>query len=217
MEIIFTTRDNYLEDLNYQFFEIYNIAPLNISVNNLELKELSKISEEHSFSLPKDEKLLELIRNPFYLSEYLKFYKDKEELEYSGFKNKLWNKNIKKSKPERERCFLQIAFERANIGQFFISPSCESNILDNELVGDGILGYEIAGYFITHDIYEEWALEKIIESEFLKKIANQDFFKKIGQSLPIRRSFRNWLSEKLLLENDDIKNFIEEIIESKEI
>ncbi|KAF3982703.1 MAG: ATP-binding protein [Methylococcales symbiont of Hymedesmia sp. n. MRB-2018] len=216
-KIIFTTRDNYLEDLNYQFFEIYNIAPLNISINNLELKELSKISEEHSFLLPKDEKLLELIRNPFYLNEYLKFYKDKEELEYSGFKNKLWNKNIKKSKPERERCFLQIAFERANIGQFFISPSCDSNILDNELVGDGILGYEVAGYFITHDIYEEWALEKIIESEFLKKMVNQDFFKKIGQSLPIRRSFRNWLSEKLLLENDDIKNFIEEMVESTEI
>lgn len=216
-KIIFTTRNNYLEDLNYQFFEIYNIAPLNISVNNLELEELSKISEEHSFSLPKDEKLLELIRNPFYLNEYLKFYKDKEELEYSGFKNKLWNKNIKKSKPERERCFLQTAFERANTGQFFISPNCDSNTLDNELVRDGILGYEIAGYFITHDIYEEWGLEKIIESEFLKKISNQDFFEKIGQSLPIRRSFRNWLSEKLLLENDDIKSFIAEIIESKEI
>ena len=216
-KIIFTTRNNYLEGLNYQFFEIYNIAPLNISINNLELEKLSKISEEHSFSLPKDEKLLELIRNPFYLNEYLKFCKDKEELEYSGFKNKLWNKNIKKSKPERERCFLQTAFERANTGQFFISPNCDSNTLDSELVRDGILGYEIAGYFITHDIYEEWGLEKIIESEFLKKISNQDFFEKIGQSLPIRRSFRNWLSEKLLLENDDIKSFIEETIESKEI
>jgi hypothetical protein len=61
-----------------------------------------------------------------------------------------------------------------------LNPSCTSNILDNELVRDGILGDETAGYFITHDIYEEWALEKIIESEFLEKISNQDFFKKIG-------------------------------------
>lgn len=211
-KIIFTTRENYLEDLNYHFFEIYNIAPLNININNLELKELNTISDEHSFTLPKDEKLLELIRNPFYLNEYLKFYKDKEELDYSGFKNKLWNKNIKKSQPERERCFLQIAFERSNKGQFFISPSCESNILDNELTRDGILGYETAGYFITHDIYEEWALERIIESEFIKKTTKQEFFEKIGQSLPIRRSFRNWLSEKLLLKNEDIKSFIEEVI-----
>jgi len=216
-KIIFTTRDNYLEDLNYQFFEIYKIAPLNISINNLELKELGIISDEHSFSLPKDAKLLELIRNPFYLNEYLKFYKDNEELNYSEFKNKLWNINIKKSKPEREQCFLKIALERANSGQFFISPSCDSNILDKELVGDGILGYEAAGYFITHDIYEEWALEKVIESEFKKKNNSQDFFKEIGQSLPIRRCFRNWLSEKLFLKDDDIKTFIEEVFENIKI
>jgi hypothetical protein len=48
-------------------------------------------------------------------------------------------------------------------------------------------------------------LEKIIEREFLKKTSNQDFFEKIGQSLSIRRSFRNWLSEKLLLKDGDIK------------
>jgi hypothetical protein len=59
---------------------------------------------------------------------------------------------------------------------------------------------KIASYFITHD-----------------KTSNQDFFEKIGQSLSIRRSFRNWLSEKLLLEDGDIKNFIEEAIDSKEI
>lgn len=216
-KVIFTTRDSYLEDLNYQFFEIYNIAPLNIGINNLELMELDKISEEYSFILPKDEKLLELIRNPFYLNEYLKFYTDVDELNYTEFKAKLWNQKIKKSKPERERCFLKIAFERANTGQFFINPNCESNILNNELIKDEILGYEEPGYFITHDIYEEWALEKIINSEFIKKLNEQYFFKKIGKSLPIRRSFRNWLSEKLLLENNEIKEFIEAVIESKEI
>jgi hypothetical protein len=215
-KVIFTTRNHYLEDLNYQFFEIYNIAPLNIRINNLELEELKTISKEQSFSLPKDEKLLELIKNPFYLNEYLKFYSDADELNYNDFKAKLWIKNIKKSKSSREKCFLQIAFERANSGQFFISPNCESHIL-YELENDGILGYEEAGHFITHDIYEEWALEKIIEIEFIKKSSEQDFFDKVGQSLPIRRSFRNWISEKLLLENDEIKTFLENIIINKEV
>ena len=216
-KIIFTTRDNYLENLIYEFIEIHNIVPLNIFVNTLELNELCKIADEHSFSLPKDEKLLELIKNPFYLNEYLKFYNDKEELRYSEFKNKLWIRNIKRSSPERERCFLQIAFERANNGQFFISPNCESTILDNGLLKDGILGYEEAGYFITHDIYEEWALEKIIESEFIKKSSVQEFFNKIGGSLPVRRCFRNWVSEKLFLEDEEIKGFIEEVIESENV
>lgn len=217
-KIIFTTRDNYLEDLNYQFFEIYKIAPLNINILNLELDELNTISNKYNFSLPEDERLLELIKNPFYLNECLKYYKEDEEINYIDFKEKLWNKIIKKSKPAREQYFLKIAFERADEGQFFINPSCESQILDDELKNDGILGYESPhGYFITHDIYEEWALEKIIETKFIKKVNNQEFFEKIGQSLPVRRSFRKWVSEKILLEDDSIKEFIEEVIEDKKI
>ena len=216
--IIFTTRDNYLEDLNFQFFEIYKIFPLNIIIHNLELDELNTISNKYTFFLPKDEKLLELIRIPFYLNEYLKFYKGNGKTKYIDFKNKLWNKIIIKSKPAREQCFFKIAFKRANEGQFFINPNCETQILDDELKKDGILGYESPhGYFITQDIYEEWALEKIIETEFFKKMSNQDFFDKIGYSLPIRRSFRKWVSEKLLLKNSSIKKFIEKVLEDKKI
>lgn len=212
-KIIFTTRRNYLEDLNYQFFEIYHIAPLHINISDLELNELNIISEQHSFLLPKDEKLLDLIKNPFYLGEYLKFYSETDEINYRDFKDKLWNIKIKNTKPAREICFLKIAFERANIGQFFIHPDCESMILD-ELLADGILGYEKVGYFITHDLYEEWALEKIIEVEYLKQLNEQDFFQNIGHSLAIRRSFRNWLSENLFLENEEIKKFIEQVLSS---
>jgi len=216
--IIFTTRDNYLSDLNYEFFEIYRITPLNINLSILESDELNVLSSKVNFSLPKDEKLLELIKIPFYLGEYLKFYKEDIETSYIDFREGLWNRTIKKTKPAREQCFLKVAFDRANNGQFFVVPNCESDILDDELGKDGILGYESPhGYFITHDIYEEWALEKIIENEFFRKSNNVTFFERIGQSLPIRRSFRKWVSEKLLLEDNTIKEFIEEVIGENDI
>ncbi len=208
-EIIFTTRDNYVDILNTDFTEIYGILSENINIQNLSSEELIELSDKHKFNLPNDEKLFELIKNPFYLNEYLKNYKENEILDYVRFKNNLWNQIVSKSKPLREQCFLQIAFERANSGQFYITPSCESSILD-ELSNSGILGYESPhGYFITHDIYEEWALEKIIEREFLKNTSVEDFLNSIGKSLPIRRSLRNWLSEKLLLDDENIKQFIE--------
>ena len=214
--LIFTTRSNYLKDLNTDLFEIYHIAPINITIQNLDLTELRSISDHYLFSLPKDRKLLDLIKNPFYLNEYLRFYGSGEEINYVDFKNNLWNKIIKKSKPAREQCFLKIAFERANKGLFYVTQDCESRILDDELLKDGILGYESPyGYFITHDIYEEWALEKIIESEFEKKENNHDFFDNLGHSLPVRRSFRKWVSEQLLLEKILIKEFIEEVINEK--
>ena len=217
-KIIFTARDNYLEGLNYQFFEIYNILPLNINLQNLSQEDLISISSKYSFKLPQDQKLFELIKNPFYLSEYLKFYKKDGEMDYVGFKEKLWNKNIKKNKPARSECFLKVAIDRVNQGSFFVIPNCESSILDDELVRDGILGYEEdRGYFITHDIYEEWALEKNISREYSQMTSNQKFFENIGESLPVRRSFRNWVSEKLLLQDKKIGNFIETIITDEKI
>ena len=216
--IIFTTRNDYLEVLNAEFSEIHGIIPINLKISNLSSEELESISDQYGFSLPEDEKLTELIQNPFYLNEYLRFYVKGEEIDYVSFKEQLWNKIIKKAKPAREQCFFKVALERANKGHFFINPSCESRILDDELKADGILGYETPhGYYITHDIYEEWALEKIIESEFANKESNKDFFPKLGQSLPVRRSFRNWISEKLLIENDSIKDFIEEVVKDEEI
>ena len=214
-EIIFTTRNNFIKDLNYQFFEIFNIAPSNIEVPGLNEKDLQTFSNTYSFPLPSDAKFLELLKNPFYLNEYLKF-NISDEIDYSNFKNQLWLKVIKKSKPQRERCFLSIAHERALTGQFYIDSIFESGILE-DLVVDGLLGYETPGYFITHDIYEEWALEKIIEAKYLRRHSLQDFFNNIGGSLPMRRSYRNWLSEKLLLNDDEIKRCIDESIKIRDI
>ena len=215
-KIIFTTRDNYLEDLNYQFIEIYKITPVNLHMKNLTCEQLVEISKKYNFKLTGDSKLLELIENPFYLGEYLKGFKDSKSLDYFNFKDKLWNRVIKKAKPIREQCFLEVAFQRANTGQFFIKPNLEYQVL-SEFVECGILGHETSGYFITHDIYEEWALEKIIDSEFLIRKSNLEFFNKIGESLSIRRSFRNWLSEKLQFNDENAMSFIEEVIDSKDL
>jgi hypothetical protein len=214
-QIVFTTRNNYLEDLNYQFIEIYQITPGNFDIQNLERTELEEISQTYNFNLPEDGKLFELIKNPFYLNEYLKFYTG-ESIDYANFKKKLWSRIITKSNPARERCFLTTAFQRANEGQFFVTPSCDSQIL-TMLVNDGILGHETAGYFITHDIYEEWALEKKIASDYIRKARNKEFFEHIGVSLPIRRSFRNWLSERLQFKDESIRQFVAEIISEDDI
>ncbi|WPF79099.1 AVAST type 4 anti-phage nuclease Avs4 [Bacillus velezensis] len=215
-KIIFTARSNYLSDLDMQFIDQYQVKPIKVYIETLSVEELLGCSQAYNFNLPTDNKLLELLRNPFYLNEYLRFYKNDEVIDYQNFKEKLWNKLIKKSKPIREQCFMKFAFQRVSEGQFFISPNCNESTI-NSLVQDGILGYEIAGYFITHDIYEEWALEKKIESEFIRKENYHDFFDKIGESLPIRRSFRKWVSDKLLAEDDSIENFIEEVIEDENI
>lgn len=213
-KIIFTTRYSYLDDLNYHFTQILNIIPFRIDIKNLSSEYLDTLSSRYKFILPQDEKLLDLIKNPFYLNEYLANYSN-EEINYQDFKNKLWNQHI--STPDIEKCFFEFVFKRANEGQFYVDIDCSSNSL-KQLQNKGILGYEKSlGYFITHDIYEEWALERIVNKEFITKSDIKSFFEKIGSSLPIRRAFRSWVSEKLLLDDENIKIFIEEIIDSTDI
>lgn len=214
-QIIFTTRNNYLADLNYDFIDIYKISPGNFSISNLNQEELKAIADSNGFNLPEDGRLLELIKNPFYLSEYLRFYTS-ENIDYVNFKEKLWSKIIVKNKPAREQCFLATAFQRASEGQFFVTPACDTEILD-ALVKDGIVGYEAAGYFITHDIYEEWALEKKIAVDYIRKANNKEFFENIGESLPVRRSFRTWISERLLLDDQSIRQFSTDIVQGEDI
>ena len=215
-KIIFTTRDSYLDDLNYLFLEVYKLVPLHIRVNPLTEQELIFISSNYLFKLPSDKKIMTLIQIPFYLSEYVKYYsEDIQELDYAKFKNALWNKTIKKGNIEREQCFLRIAHNCSRTGIFFTIVNDLG--IEIELVKDGILGKEGANYFIAHDIHEEWALEKIIESSFITKCSNKSFFKIIGHSLQIRRSFRSWLSDKLFENNNESIKLIEYSILSDEI
>lgn len=226
-KIIFTTRHSYLDDLKYLLMEVYklNFSPLNIE--NLTTKELANLSEIYKFNLPDNERLYELLHNPFYLNEYLQIYKSLDAtISYYEFKNILWDKEISKTSYKknnthikRENCFIKIAQKRANDGHFFVkADDCEDEILQ-KLESDEIIKYDsnAGGFFITHDIYEEWALDKTIERAFHKAEDYKNIFEEIGTSLPIRRAFRNWLSEKLFVKNEDVESFIEATISDDEI
>ncbi|MCV5714566.1 hypothetical protein OFN39_35715, partial [Escherichia coli] len=49
-QVVFTTRNNYLADLNYAFIDIYNITPGNLVIKNLERGELIELSDNNGFS-----------------------------------------------------------------------------------------------------------------------------------------------------------------------
>lgn len=208
--IIFTTRSNYVNDLNVLFIDQYDTNPTRINISIPTKQELLDLSRVYQFTLPKEEKVLELLRNPFYLNEYLKIQESDSEFNLKVFKAKLWDKIIKKGKPNREKIFIDIAKKRANSGQFFVKiDNADKSIVG--LLEDGILGVEKGRYFITHDIYEEWALEKMISSEFLNKKKYTEFFTAIGESLPMRRSFRKWITSEIDSEIS-LGNFIDDAL-----
>jgi hypothetical protein len=218
-KVIFTTRNSYLDDLRFQMLEVYRLPFQTLSLENLTDEQLELLSVTYQFKLPKDPKLHNLIKNLFYLQEYLGQYDAlNDEVDYAKFRDLLWQKRIQFSRVkknnihlDREKCFLMIARIRCDSGNFFLSDiPCPGEVL-SLLAKDEIIKYDDSqnGYFITHDIYEEWALEKIIEKEFAKFSSYADFFEMLGSALPMRRAFRSWLSSELLQEDPAIRMFIE--------
>ena len=210
-KIWLTTRNNYLNDLRFQFQESYKITYKSVNLPSLTLNELSALSNRFSFQLPNDRRLRNLITVPFYLSRYLNHHHESKSLNYAEFKNSLWIGVITKSSPQREQAFIELAVDRANSGQFFVQFGSDgaTNQVESSLTNDGLISYESPhGYFITHDIYEEWALEKHLEAKFLISERATVFFTEIKQSLPVRRAFRKWISVKLGDQEHGIVHFI---------
>ena len=227
-KIVFTTRYSYLDDLKYQLSASYNINSCDFNVSKLKFEDLDELSKKYSFKLPKNQKFLELLQTPFFLREYLNNYSEikKDSIDYSSFKKVVWNNTILKSSYQknnihiqREKCFLELIKKRVNENLFFVTVDGFNNEISKALEDDEIIKYnsKAGGYFIIHDIYEEWALDKIIERNFSNRENYTIFFDNIGSSLPIRRAFRNWLSEKLYLESAEIKLLIKESIQNNNI
>ncbi|MFN5540407.1 MAG: AVAST type 4 anti-phage nuclease Avs4, partial [Candidatus Melainabacteria bacterium] len=221
-KVILTTRNHYLADLKNIVVDSLELRFTSIDIPNLLTEQLEEIANQYNFKVPINKLLKTLLRNPFYLNEYLQSYEDSNQyFDLEKFKDTLWRKRIANASTlssDTEKCFLQIARDRANTGGFIIQSEFDLKVLQ-WLVNSEIIQYhkDRQGYSISHDIYEEWALERIVDVAFLNLSSYKEFFNKIGQSLPIRRSFRNWLLEKLASDIENVKSFIRESIISKEI
>lgn len=225
-KILFTTRLSYLDDLKYAFIELYNapFEPLNIP--GLTQDELVELSVANEFSLPENERLRKFLQNPFYLNEYLRIdAKGNRTTSYAEFREAIWNLRIAHSSCQkdnihrkREECFLEIARKRAASGHFYVRVYEHDEVL-RQLESDEIIKFDLSarGYFITHDIYEEWALERTIERSFRSMSDYGLFYQEIGDALAIRRAFRGWLSGKLAANDGDAARLIEATVSNDAI
>lgn len=108
----------------------------------------------------------------------------------------------------------EIALERANKMTSFVTLANEKNEVASKLFSDCILeraSDSTHAYTIAHDIYEDWALSRVISRQFQTHSALDPistFFINIGSSPSIRRVYRIWLGEGLLGEEAGIETFV---------
>ena len=107
-KIIFTTRYSYLDDLKFQFIEVYRLIFQTINLENLSKKQLHALSDKYDFELPSDKRLQSRIENLFYLDEYLQNYQScGDEIDYTILKMFYGKRKYKIQLSEKIICTLK--------------------------------------------------------------------------------------------------------------
>lgn len=204
--ILFATRTVFLRDLSSILVDGLGLKLTFVDIPLLSEKELSGYAAKHRVELPDNERFRSRLCNLFYLGEFLKYY-DQINIRgtYREFVDKLWKERIQgdSTKKElcsrRDTCLVELARMRSNSGAFFVSGAGFDPEALFALKQDEIIGFDEAKnqYFITHDIYEEWALQKLVERAWRGADSVTAFFNETGSAMPVRRAFRMWLLENI--------------------
>lgn len=221
--IIFTVRDGYLESLLEDLQIVYNINPTLVKIEPLSKEKLKEIAKSNSFLLPLNETFQDRLGTLFYLDLYLKLYSniDIKEDTYSKFAERIWKgkiagkintegKNIK-----RERLFISFIKKLIENECFYLSDELFDPEIVQLLIDDEILARNDYGLFITHDIYEEFGLSVIISKKWQERSSVENFFETLNTSILVRKVFRQWLSDNIESNIEDIKELLSKCFNSE--
>lgn len=204
--------------------EIMNVQ--NFSKNQIEdFIDNIKLFQNISFNT----ELLDLIRNPFYLECIYKTlcsgYVIKTNDTKKSIKNTIWdtvvNKNSERANglpQKRNKCFIEIALKRAKTMKYAIDEDEFNEEALFKLEEDGLIKREDGLVCLSHDVFEDWAIERFIEKKYNEHRGEgfNKFFESIGAEQSICRAYRLWLYEKF--ESDIfIQNYIENFFKEKDI
>lgn len=221
-KVVITCRDYATTMIREAFFTPLGVVPARVNVPVLSEAELSMIlinAPPALRALPP--RIHQLLRNPWYLNIAWSIQWQTEAAAphtERGLRDVLWRRVVCRDDQrqaglnrQRENCFVLVALNRAKALRPFVAipqgyeAAAESLISDGLLVEDPTAGGVAPG----HDVLEDWGLVRWIDGLFRDHRSPVEFFTRIGQELPIRRSFRQWLTERLGEEEQtDVRLFV---------
>lgn len=199
------------------------------TLSDLELDNIAKeFPQLNNLFLNKEIK--EILRSPKYL-EYGLLAMSQENFKTTGislkeFKEKLWGQIIENAtvvknglSRKREKTFNHIAISRALSMQLFFEPNEDFNdfeaievLLNDNVISKNGLKYEFAP---SHDILEDWALIRYIESIQKKLLQGESLFEKLSNQPAIRRAFRLWIEDLIINNPEEVIRLINETFNNK--
>lgn len=228
-KFIFTVRTSFTENLKYLLRRIHSQAQMKeLCISVVVQEQIKKLLVDCGVAVPQNKRIMELIGVPFYLNQYLEVADQNNAIRSTvkEFKEELWRlkilgyPNVKnRIHTRRKKMIFQLARLKSESQTFYIR---EDKITQEDyealsaLISDDILDYdEKQGYFFTHDIYEEWSLEQMVE-ECFNEYSNKFlmFFNNLIPSISMRRAYRQWIIMNIEDNRQDVKSLLNQIIEN---
>ncbi len=196
-------------------------------VKKLTIGKLTALEHSEGFQLPADYKLRDFLCNLFYLKLYLSGLNTLTSNNVIEFRNNIWNEVICASSRQKESLHIRrgqticnLVRTNADNGTTYYTPRPEDDWgALSSLAGDDIIHYDdaMAGYFITHDVYEEIVLLHILNQAYRQKQTADSFFQTIGDSLIVRKAFRLWLHNQFEDRFDEIAYFLSDVLMQRDV
>lgn len=206
-KIVFTTRTIY----HRQLLEVLKFR-LNISgVEVQEIKgvandKLAALAERYGFELPNDVRVRALLGNPFNLNCYLSLSCGRDGLTVSDFRNRIWLHFILGDNPSDAAgdAFLAMVDRKISLDATALKPAGQERVSTGRLIDRGVLARMSDGetFAVKHDIYEEWAQQKIIEKT-VRELDEGPLAMFLESSRGRRKAYRLWASAVLANEDPD--------------
>ena len=214
--IVFTVRSGFLESLLDELNFNYDITPTLVRIDPLTPHKLRELAKSNNFELPSSDSFANRLCALFYLGLYLKCYKDIDrDGGYSKFSDIIWRERIAGKatsngiQTKRSQLFGNFIEHRCSRDCFYLNEELFDAEIVQFLVDDEVLARNEKGLFITHDIYEEWGLNRSINKKWLHRDSVADFFASLNDSLLVRKAFRQWLKEHIDSNVEDIKELLD--------
>lgn len=205
-KIIFTAWPSHREFIGTLCKDCFQTAMSQIELLPLGVGELAGVAKRNKFALPSDPLTRDLLRSPFYLNEYLSLPEVDRKKSLKEFKKVLWLKRIQRGNPNdtASSTFVKLVSRKAEQGEYWLDESKADAADLKKLVDRGIIAKdtEADSFYVTHDIYAEWALEKTVERLFAVVGIGQ-LHSKLPDVGLFHRAYRLWLADKLY-ENQEV-------------
>lgn len=211
--IVFVTRPSHAEMWVDFCKTILQTPPAVVEIPRLTPETLKQLADANGFSLPSDLLIRDLIRIPFYLKEFLSLSEGERTGNFSDFKRHLWNCRIQGNDPfdMTSNVFVDMMDRRLRGGTYWVDVHPSESEAAKGLLQRGILARdpEKEWCYLTHDIYEEWALEKIIARAFADSGDNPNLWARLQDKPAMHRAYRSWMADSLHRDGTSVKNLVE--------